>query len=86
MDASGDVQDVCVELGNRGTLHDLVYPYDHVCLFESAEHAQLAINRPARCIPLSGMCFALQVEPYLILDGEKVHIVDHFSYLDSFTT
>lgn len=55
-DFLGDSHDADIELANSVNLGEIDYTDDFVCLFESAEHAQRALNKLARALAPSGMC------------------------------
>lgn len=70
---------------------------DILCLPKFIEHAQRALDKRVRAVAPFGTCFAhskckvlLQywttLAPNLILDGEGLTILDHFSYLGGYVT
>ena len=90
--AEHETAGVDLVMGER--LCNLEYADDVVCLFDTAESAQLILDRLARAVIPFGMCFApskCQVmyqdwdspEPPLTLNGVRLDVVDHFTYLGS---
>ncbi|THD18895.1 Alpha 1 3-glucosidase [Fasciola hepatica] len=89
-----NLQGVGVELKNSGKLCDIDYADDVVCLFEYTERARLAQDRLAKSVAPFGTRFAplkckmmlqdwTSAIPSLMLDGEVLSVVDHFTYLGS---
>ena len=81
---------VGVDLVMGERLCDLEYADDVVCLFDTAESAQLISDRLAKAVIPFGMCFAPSKckvmyqdwdspEPPLTLNGVRLDVVDHFT-------
>ena len=91
------LQDVGVEIAQGDRICDLEYADDIVCLFESVDAAQAALNRLKESVLPYGMRFSpskckvlLQdwnsTPPNLSLDGELLDVVTSFTYLGSCIT
>ena len=90
--ALAERETVGVDLMMGEQLCDLEYVGDVVCLFHTAESAQLILDRLARAVIPFGMCFAPSKcklmyqdwdspEPPLTLNGVCLYVVDSFTYL-----
>ena len=90
--AKHETVEVDLVMGER--LCDLEYADDVVCLLDTAESAQLILDRLARAVIPFGVCFAPSKckvmyqdwdspEPPLTLNGVRLDVVDHFTYLGS---
>ena len=92
-----DLHDVGVEIAPGDGLCDLEYADDIICLFESAESAQLVLDKLGEAVKPFGMRFApskckvllqdwVSPTPSLKLDTQSLDIVDSFTYLGSVIT